>query len=189
MRLIHLVIFLCLVPISFGMEFFPYFDSDIFTAPAVFGKPLRFDSVSLFPSFFGKVQGELNGVDKGFRNNVREVSEERKNDVLEAESSPNKGALAIIESQSESESKYVNVIISEGGFHPSEISVKVNQKILWQNNRERLSAMILGVRGILDMKSEMFSPQQTFSWSFSEPGVYTYVDAIMVGTVGKIVVE
>jgi plastocyanin len=39
------------------------------------------------------------------------------------------------------------------------------------------------------MKSPMIHPGENFTWTFSRPGVYTYVDAVVLGTVGKIIVQ
>ena len=184
--------FLCLIPLSFAnMEFFPHFSSDLFTAPAIFGQ-MRFDSVSLFPSIFGITQGiakvELNNdvvikdvikevviKQEDVKENVQIVKDIRKQDEVSDSSENNfvdtpinKVRAVQLSGPNFQNDDDILVIISEKGFNPKEISVKVNQRISWQNNRKRLSAMILGVRDILSMRSEMLTPQGTFSWSFSE---------------------
>lgn len=81
------------------------------------------------------------------------------------------------------------IFITENGFEPKEVEVKINQRVIWKNKRERLPALILGVREISEMKSVFFQPEEYFYWSFSEPGEYTYVDGVVIGRVGKIIVN
>lgn len=81
------------------------------------------------------------------------------------------------------------ILITEKGFEPREIQVKVDQMVTWKNKRERLSALVLGVREISDLRSDFIRPEEYFSWSFPEPGEYTYVDGVVIGRVGHIVVK
>lgn len=80
------------------------------------------------------------------------------------------------------------VLITENGFEPKTVWAKANQTIVWKNGRKQTPALVYGVREISGMKSGYIFPAGNFSWSFLEPGVYTYVDAVVLGKVGKIVV-
>lgn len=81
------------------------------------------------------------------------------------------------------------VLITENGFEPKTVWVKANQTIVWKNGRKQTPALVYGVREISGMKSGYIFPAGNFSWNFLEPGVYTYVDAVVLGRVGRIVVQ
>lgn len=83
----------------------------------------------------------------------------------------------------------VEVLIKKTYFEPSEIKVKIGQLVIWKNERLKLQALLMGMREIQEMKSGFIEPGKTFSWNFSKPGKYVYVDAIVIGLAGKIVVE
>lgn len=81
------------------------------------------------------------------------------------------------------------ILITEKGFEPKEIKVKANYPVVWKNERKQTGSLVYGVREISGMKSGMISFGENFTWRFSEPGVYTYVDAVVLGRVGRIVVQ
>jgi plastocyanin len=83
------------------------------------------------------------------------------------------------------------VIVEVGahGFSPEEVEVSLNQEITWINGREKIPYLLLGLREISSMKSQITGPGDSFTYSFSLPGEYTYVDAIVIGWVGKIIVH
>lgn len=81
------------------------------------------------------------------------------------------------------------VIITNEGFEPKEIRIKSSQTIIWKNERKYWRTLVRGLREINDMDSGFLEPGDSFSWTFTEPGEYTYVDGVIIGKVGKIVVE
>jgi len=81
------------------------------------------------------------------------------------------------------------VLITQTGFEPKEITIKVNQKLVWKNEQDKLPALVLGVREIYELRSGLLEPGQEFIQVFSQPGEYTYVDGIVLGRVGKVVVQ
>ena len=85
--------------------------------------------------------------------------------------------------------KPLEVLIKKTYLDPKEIKVKVGQLVTWKNDRSEMQALLFGMREIHEMKSGFLDPGESFTWNFSKPGKYEYVDAIVIGTSGKIVVE
>ncbi|MBU0460524.1 MAG: hypothetical protein KKH52_01950 [Nanoarchaeota archaeon] len=83
----------------------------------------------------------------------------------------------------------LEILITEEGFEPKELVVEVDQIIIWKNQREKLPALVLGLREISEMKSSYMEPGEEFGGSISATGEYTYVDGIIIGQVGKIIVK
>jgi hypothetical protein len=81
------------------------------------------------------------------------------------------------------------IVITEEGFEPEEVHIRLGQEIIWRNHRDTLPAYIIGMREITPMRSVIFPPTEKFHWSFSEPGKYVYVDGIVIGLQGKIYVQ
>ena len=79
--------------------------------------------------------------------------------------------------------------ITEEGFYPSKLEVKVNQTVTWHNRRDKLPTLLFGMREITNLRSGQFKPGQSFSWIFSKKGEFVYVDAIIIGFSGKISVH
>lgn len=102
------------------------------------------------------------------------------------------------ESQEDSQENFLDIIqedaeleilISKRGFNPAIINASVGEKIVWKNERARTSALLLGVREARDLNSGLLMPGENFSYTFSEPGTYIYVDGVVIGYSGKIVVK
>ncbi len=81
------------------------------------------------------------------------------------------------------------IIISEDIFRFETVTINVGQEIVWKNGQERLPALINGVREISAMKSGHLQFGESFSWKFNKVGEYTYVDSVVIGRIGKIVVN
>ncbi len=86
-------------------------------------------------------------------------------------------------------SEGAEIVVTEKGFSPNELTIKLGQKVTWKNERDQLKALVLGMREITSMKSSFLQPSEKFSWKFSKPGTYTYVDGVVIGTTGKIIVR
>jgi plastocyanin len=83
----------------------------------------------------------------------------------------------------------VEVIVNKLGFEPSTVVVGVNQPVIWINKREKHQVLLMGLREISLMNSGLFESEDTFTWTFSESGNYTYADGIIIGVTGMIVVQ
>ncbi|MBT4539835.1 hypothetical protein HOI26_05390 [Candidatus Woesearchaeota archaeon] len=83
----------------------------------------------------------------------------------------------------------VIVSITPEGFFPREIIVNPGDSVVWRNDRRYWESSVIGVRDLHMMQSEILSPGETFLWTFNEPGEYTYVDVIVLGYTGRIIVQ
>jgi plastocyanin len=79
--------------------------------------------------------------------------------------------------------------ITDSGFEPKEIKIQKGQTVVWKNERKKVSSLVYGLREIVEMKSDFIQPGDEFNWAFNQKGEFTYVDAVMIGRVGKIIVE
>ena len=79
-------------------------------------------------------------------------------------------------------------------FGTDQITVSVGDTLVWKNVRTGSSsltgAMIIGVRNCADVKSTVFKPGNSFSWTFNEPETCTIVDGIRTTMIPmRVVVE
>ncbi len=83
----------------------------------------------------------------------------------------------------------VNLI--EGGFEESVVTIKVGEKVVWQNVREGrvTKALVLGAQKCSRIKSSFFGPGEFFSWTFEQPGTCLIVDGIYTTQTMKVVVK
>ena len=82
----------------------------------------------------------------------------------------------------------VIIEITEKGFVPSSVEVEVGQPIVWKNKHAFFKSMIAGVREAEELRSKLLEPKDYFTWNFSKAGEYDYVDAVIIGRTGKIIV-
>ncbi len=78
------------------------------------------------------------------------------------------------------------ISIDEMKFSPELLEVVVGDTVTWVNNREKLSAYVIGLREIGMMKSPFLNPNDEYSWTFDKEGSFTYSDGIVIGVVGKV---
>ena len=83
----------------------------------------------------------------------------------------------------------VIIRLTDKGFFPEEIEVKRNQVVVWRNERSHFEGNIMGLREVRDLQSGFFSPQESFSYAFTQTGEFTFVDAVFVGKVGRVKVS
>ena len=79
--------------------------------------------------------------------------------------------------------------MNDTGFTPEVITISQGATIEWRNERKKLSLLLLGVREIIDMKSPFVKSKSSFTYTFDNTGKFTYVDGVMIGQSGKIIVE
>ena len=89
----------------------------------------------------------------------------------------------------ELEIEAVEILITEDKLVIGDVVVKVNQPVVWKNKQQRVPALIYGVRETSEMRSGLIKPGESFTWKFSSPGEYTYVDGVVIGRVGKVIVN
>ena len=80
------------------------------------------------------------------------------------------------------------ILITEKGFQPQILTVTVGQKIIWKNKQKTFNSMVTGVREADQMKSKTLELNDFFTWNFSKAGTYDYVDVVIKGRTGKIIV-
>ena len=85
-----------------------------------------------------------------------------------------------------------NVIkVTDKGFVPSELKVKVGDTVEWQNTRSgRISkALIVGTQNCYYLKSAILESGESFKYTFDKAETCTIVEAITTTQVGKVIVE
>lgn len=157
-------------------QLFTYYDNDIFIFK-------QFSKVDLPDIFFNSIFDKLMEKKEVVKRVVvrEDILDSRKDHYIVEE------RLLVQEEERPLDPIYITV--TEEGFFPEEVIVKRNQSIVWLNDRKKLTLLVLGLREIDDLDSDFLQPGESFSWQFSEKGVYTYVDGVMIGRVGKVVVQ
>lgn len=77
------------------------------------------------------------------------------------------------------------------GFEPATLNIKVGDKVVWQNVRTAKidTAMVLGTQKCGRIKSKIIHPGEIYSWAFTEPGTCFIADGIYTLSSMKIVVN
>jgi plastocyanin len=157
----QIVIILMLVPFVFAENnFFTYYDDSVFTVGSVFERTFHVMKMPLFSTFYKDVMLQ-------------------KNTAVEI----------VPKVTQKSKGKVFDISITKNGFYPSELKINVNQQVIWKNNNKFIKTKVIGVREVYPMKSDFLNPGDEFSWTFSSPGEFTYVDGVVIGRVGKIIVQ
>lgn len=83
------------------------------------------------------------------------------------------------------------VELTDSGFEPDMLTIKAGDTVVWQNVRTGNinRALVIGVRECAKMRSKLFTPGESFSWTFDEPMECTVVDGIVTTVASKVVVE
>jgi plastocyanin len=81
------------------------------------------------------------------------------------------------------------VRVNDTGFTPEVLTISRGATIEWRNERKKLPFLLLGVREIVSMKSSVVNPKESFIWTFENNGTFTYVDGVILGQSGKVIVE
>jgi len=85
--------------------------------------------------------------------------------------------------------KVTEVLITDDGFIPKEVVINVGEEVLWRNKRTYTKTMITGMRELINMHSTILGPDEVFRWKFEQSGEFVYIDAVMIGRTGKVVVK
>ena len=76
------------------------------------------------------------------------------------------------------------VIIENFAFNPSGLTIKAGDAVTWTNNNEALHTVKMDA-----FESDTLSKGDTFSFTFSDAGIYEYICGIQPYMHGKIIVE
>ncbi len=95
-----------------------------------------------------------------------------------------------VEKQPEDTSETHTVLLTEKGFEPRELEIKVGDTVIWDNMRERYpnKAMIIGVRECSEVRSDIYTPGEKFSWTFDEAKKCTIAGGILTTAESKIII-
>ncbi|MEW6544848.1 MAG: plastocyanin/azurin family copper-binding protein [Nitrospirota bacterium] len=111
--------------------------------------------------------------------------------------------LLILWSGAQVKAETYTVFMKNRAFNPAQLPIKVGDTVQWINDDEDVHLVISG-KDLNDpakgkpLDSGTLLPKQTFSYTFSTPGVYPYMCVIhwslqsitgMAGMIGEVVVE
>jgi len=82
----------------------------------------------------------------------------------------------------------VNVIIKDFSFQPAELKVKVGDTVVWTQH-DSVKHNVEIISGPESFKSELLEVNQTFSYTFTKPGEYSYKCTPHPKMRGKVIVE
>ena len=85
--------------------------------------------------------------------------------------------------------KTYQVKITDDGFEPPVIQIKVGETIEWENVRKNKKAQIIGIKQCYKVKSKLLNPGEKFNWTFQVAEPCTVVDVVIKGHLNKITVE
>ncbi len=98
----------------------------------------------------------------------------------------------VAEVESKPDAKTYTVKMTNEGFSKNLITINAGDTVVWENVRTNSvlnKAMIIGMRECRKVKSALFLPGESFSWTFEEPGVCVVVDGIMTTQSSKVIIE
>nr|MBT4247245.1 hypothetical protein [Candidatus Woesearchaeota archaeon] len=81
------------------------------------------------------------------------------------------------------------ILILEEGFTPQTLQVHQGETVQWVNKRLHTKSILNGVRALSKMRSPMLEENEIFTWEFNTKGTFVYVDSVVIGRIGKIIVE
>ena len=82
----------------------------------------------------------------------------------------------------------VKVIIKDGSFQPSKVSIAAGGKVEWHNQDEIQHTVVSDDQNLLPLSSGLIMPGKKYSFTFNTPGVYGYHCSIQEAMQGKITV-
>ena len=91
------------------------------------------------------------------------------------------------------EAKSTNKLIkvTDKGFVPTELKVKVGDTVEWQNTRIGAidKMLVIGAQACFDVKSPILESGKSYNYTFTKAETCTIVEAITTTQIGKIIVE
>jgi len=173
-----------------------------YKAVGIFNK-LKFGVVLIFAkiaSYFGGEEDEVEEEEEVVEEDEVEEEEEvvkedevvvEEEEMVEEDEVEDEMTGATIKDTEENKPESHIVQLTDDGFEVEEITIKVGEKIIWQNAREGKvnKAMIIGVQGCAQIRSDIFPPGEYFSWTFEEPRTCVFVGGVYTTQTMKVVVE
>lgn len=80
------------------------------------------------------------------------------------------------------------ILITEKGFEPQVLNITLGQIVVWKNKQKTFNSIVAGVREADQLRSKTLEPNDYFTWNFSKEGEYDYVDVVLIGRTGKVIV-
>ena len=77
-------------------------------------------------------------------------------------------------------------------FEPQELTVKVGDTVVWENDRDTPQlnkAMVVGTKNCVSVKSSILATGEKYKYTFTEPGTCEVVDGYITSVYGKVIVE
>ena len=168
--IITLIFGIYLFSVNANIESFNYFDREIFNPNKINVQRTQFKEMPV--TFFSTPYEKI----------IKSFQDEFKREKPEPR--------VIVKSiKKEIEKVSREIIITNDTLKFETVTIDVDQAVVWKNEQDKLQALIYGVRKISGMKSGYIGPGESFSWQFSEPGEYIYVDSVVIGRAGKIIVQ
>jgi plastocyanin len=89
------------------------------------------------------------------------------------------------------ENKDKVVEITNDGFSPDVLTIKVGETVVWKNvrNGNFKKSMIVGAQKCTKVRSDFYLPGEEFSWTFTEPLKCTFVDGMVTTQTMKLTIE
>ncbi len=81
------------------------------------------------------------------------------------------------------------ITIMEQGFTPKTLVIRQGETVKWINKRPHAKSLVHGVRELSGMRSPMLEENEIFTWKFDDKGTFVYVDSVVIGRIGKIIVQ
>lgn len=81
------------------------------------------------------------------------------------------------------------VYFTEDGFEPNVINITKGDTVVWINQREKLSALVVGTYTCAKIRSTSLKSGEEFEWTFNGAGECTVIDGIFPSEILKIYIE
>lgn len=101
------------------------------------------------------------------------------NQLPEYEGSAEPGSLPIgVAADEGTAGKTQEMVFTDKGVQPRNITITVGDTVIWKNNRTKTDAILRGTTWCSSIRSPTIQKDETFSWTFTEAGKCTLIDAI-----------
>lgn len=165
-----------------------------------------------FSNFFVKMFGSSKEEEKAVKEEVKEEKKtekeqtkvEQKTEILEKkaekeelkeekkeEVKKEKTEDVITETKPEETSSTYTISLTNTGFDPAALNIKVGDTVEWKVVRSGnfKNGMILGTQSCVAIKSKILNNGESFKWKFDKVQTCTIVDGIITTQIGTVVVE
>ncbi len=85
--------------------------------------------------------------------------------------------------------KTYRIKITDNGFEPPGLNIKVGETVEWENVRKNTKAQVIGTKQCYKVKSQLLQPGEKFNYTFNVVEPCTIVDVVVKGSINRITVE